>query len=159
MVGRYKNLKEDAELLTGELVNNAIRHASTELTPVVAVAEGTLEIGATDLDPRYSTCQAWERMKEGVLAEGGRGLCWLRSWPTNGAWLAQKSSWHHKGGLNKDSPQSIHGETGAPTINSFSISVRACANPSGARAWRRALVVTVTLASWCRRAPTSSARW
>ena len=71
-----QNLKEDAELLTGELVNNAIRHASTELTLVVAVAEGILEIGVTDLDPLSVPLVRpnWDRMKENVLAEGGRGL-------------------------------------------------------------------------------------
>ena len=48
------SLIEDAELLTGELVNNAVGHASTDLALVVAVAEGILEIGVTDSTPSRS---------------------------------------------------------------------------------------------------------
>ena len=73
-------LKEDAELLTGELVNNAIGHASTGLALVVAMGEGSLEIGVTDFDPHSTPFvkPKWARTditeKDQVLAEGGRGL-------------------------------------------------------------------------------------
>jgi phosphoserine phosphatase RsbU/P len=74
------SLKDDAELLTGELVNNAIGHAATDLALVVAVAEGILEVGVTDSDPDSTSFvkPKFERMdfavREEVLAEGGRGL-------------------------------------------------------------------------------------
>jgi anti-sigma regulatory factor (Ser/Thr protein kinase) len=73
-------LKDDAELLTGELVNNAIGHALTDLALVVAVAEQFLEIGVTDSDPHSIPLvkSKWERMdvagRDEALAEGGRGL-------------------------------------------------------------------------------------
>ena len=74
------SLIEDAELLTGELVNNAVGHASTDLALVVAVAEGILEVGVTDSDPDSTSFvkPKFERMeftaREENLAEGGRGL-------------------------------------------------------------------------------------
>ena len=74
------SLIEDAELLTGELVNNAVGHASTDLALVVAVAEGILEVGVTDSDPDSTSFvkPKFERMeftaREEILAEGGRGL-------------------------------------------------------------------------------------
>jgi anti-sigma regulatory factor (Ser/Thr protein kinase) len=73
------SLIEDAELLTGELVNNAVGHASTGLALVVAVAEGILEIGVTDSHPQSipfvkpKQGMAVEAREE-VLAESGRGL-------------------------------------------------------------------------------------
>ena len=76
------SLIEDAELLTGELVNNAVGHASTDLALVVAVAvaEGILEIGVTDSDPhsirfvKPKGAGMDATAREEVLAEGGRGL-------------------------------------------------------------------------------------
>lgn len=74
------SLIEDAELLTGELVNNAVGHASTDLALVVAVAEGILEIGVTDSHPQSISFVQPKRedmavaAREEVLAEGGRGL-------------------------------------------------------------------------------------
>jgi anti-sigma regulatory factor (Ser/Thr protein kinase) len=74
------SLSADAELLTGELVNNAVGHASTDLALVVAVAEGILEIGVTDSDPQSIPFVKPQRegmaveAREEVLAEGGRGL-------------------------------------------------------------------------------------
>ena len=74
------SLVEDAELLTGELTNNAVGHASTDLALVVAVAEGVLEIGVTDSDPQSIPFVKPKRedmavaAREEVLAEGGRGL-------------------------------------------------------------------------------------
>ena len=74
------SLIEDAELLTGELVNNAVGHASTDLALVVAVAEGILEIGVTDSHPQSISFVKPKRedmavaAREEVLAEGGRGL-------------------------------------------------------------------------------------
>jgi anti-sigma regulatory factor (Ser/Thr protein kinase) len=74
------SLIEDAELLTGELVNNAVGHASTDLALVIAVAEGILEIGVTDSHPQSISFVRPKRedmavaAREEVLAEGGRGL-------------------------------------------------------------------------------------
>ena len=74
------SLIEDAELLTGELVNNAVGHASTDLALVIAVAEGILEIGVTDSHPQSISFVKPKRedmavaAREEVLAEGGRGL-------------------------------------------------------------------------------------
>ena len=74
------SLIEDAELLTGELVNNAVGHASSDLALVVAVAEGILEIGVTDSHPQSISFVKPKRedmtvaAREEVLAEGGRGL-------------------------------------------------------------------------------------
>lgn len=59
----------DAELLTSELVTNAVVHARTDVTVSVAVADGTAEIGVTDGSadlPRPRTAAR--------TAEGGRGL-------------------------------------------------------------------------------------
>lgn len=42
----------DAVLLTSELVSNAVLHARGTLAVSLAVAEGTLEIGVSDPDPR-----------------------------------------------------------------------------------------------------------
>jgi anti-sigma regulatory factor (Ser/Thr protein kinase) len=74
------SLIEDAELLTGELVNNAVGHASTDLALVVAMAEGILEIGVTDSEPQSVPFVKPKResmavqARDEVLAEGGRGL-------------------------------------------------------------------------------------
>lgn len=59
----------DAELLTSELVTNAVLHARTEVLLSVAVAEGTAEIGVTDTspDPPRTRSHSW-------AAESGRGL-------------------------------------------------------------------------------------
>lgn len=63
-------LAEDAELLTSELVTNAVLHARSEVSLSVAVAEGTAEIGVTDTSrdlPRPDWSPDW-------TAESGRGL-------------------------------------------------------------------------------------
>jgi len=65
-----ESLVSDAELLTSELVTNAVVHARGDvITVIVAVAEGVAEIGVSDRssdlpEPRSRT---W-------WAEGGRGL-------------------------------------------------------------------------------------
>src|SRR5690242_1045303 len=59
----------DAELLTSELVTNAVLHARSDVSVSVAVADGTAEIGVTDASadvPRPRSAD-WS-------AEGGRGL-------------------------------------------------------------------------------------
>jgi anti-sigma regulatory factor (Ser/Thr protein kinase) len=74
------DLKEIATLLASELVTNVIVHASTELALVVAVADGSLEVGVTDFDPRSTRSvlpklqRSPKALKDEVLAEGGRGL-------------------------------------------------------------------------------------
>ena len=62
-------LVSDAELLTSELVTNAVLHARGDVTVTVAVAEGVAEIGVSDRSsdlPEQRSC-TWR-------AEGGRGL-------------------------------------------------------------------------------------
>ena len=43
-----ESLVSDAELLTSELVTNAVLHARSDVTVTVAVADGVAEIGVTD---------------------------------------------------------------------------------------------------------------
>ena len=59
----------DAELLTGELVTNAVLHARSDVVVSVAVADGSAEIGVTDtsVEPPAPRTAAGH-------AEGGRGL-------------------------------------------------------------------------------------
>jgi anti-sigma regulatory factor (Ser/Thr protein kinase) len=59
----------DAELLTSELVTNALIHARTEVQVAVAVAEGAAEIGVTDGAPGLP-----QQRTASYPAEGGRGL-------------------------------------------------------------------------------------
>ena len=59
----------DAELLTSELVTNALIHARTEVQIAVAVADGSAEIGITDGAPGMP-----EQRTASYPSEGGRGL-------------------------------------------------------------------------------------
>ena len=59
----------DAELLTSELVTNAVIHARSDVTVSVAVSDGIAEIGVTDVSPEPPTPR-WAASG----AEGGRGL-------------------------------------------------------------------------------------
>jgi len=74
------DLKEIAMLLVSELVTNVLIHASTGLALVVAVADGSLEVGVADFDPRSSSSvlpklqRIHTALNDEVLAEGGRGL-------------------------------------------------------------------------------------
>jgi anti-sigma regulatory factor (Ser/Thr protein kinase) len=63
------SLVMDAELLTSELVTNAVLHARSGVTVTVAVADGTAEIGVTD----ESTAAPAPRSPIPSI-EGGRGL-------------------------------------------------------------------------------------
>jgi anti-sigma regulatory factor (Ser/Thr protein kinase) len=64
-----ESLVSDAELLTSELVTNAVLHARGDVTVTVAVAEGVAEIGVSDRssDLPEQRPRTWQ-------AEGGRGL-------------------------------------------------------------------------------------
>jgi anti-sigma regulatory factor (Ser/Thr protein kinase) len=64
---------DTAILLTSETVTNAALHAATGITLTVAVAEGTLEVGVADHDPRRPRPR---RGGETYLrfTESGRGL-------------------------------------------------------------------------------------
>jgi anti-sigma regulatory factor (Ser/Thr protein kinase) len=64
-----ESLVSDAELLTSELVTNAVLHARGDVTVTVAVAEGVAEIGVGD---RSSDLP--EQRPSTWRAEGGRGL-------------------------------------------------------------------------------------
>ena len=59
----------DAELLTSELVTNALIHARTEVQIAVAVADGSAEIGITDGAPGVP-----RQRTASYPSEGGRGL-------------------------------------------------------------------------------------
>lgn len=50
--GPLREIRDVAELLTSELVTNAVRHAHSPARVVVALAGETLEVGVTDVEPR-----------------------------------------------------------------------------------------------------------
>ena len=50
--GALDEVRSVAELLTSELVTNAVRHANSPARVVVALAGETLEVGVTDVEPR-----------------------------------------------------------------------------------------------------------
>jgi anti-sigma regulatory factor (Ser/Thr protein kinase) len=64
-----ESLVPDAVLLTSELVTNSIRHARTEVTVTIAVADGVVEVGVGDRSPSLP-----QRRLAGAHAEDGRGL-------------------------------------------------------------------------------------
>jgi anti-sigma regulatory factor (Ser/Thr protein kinase) len=64
-----ESLVSDAELLTSELVTNAVRYAQGNVTVTVAVAEGVAEIGVAD-----GSSNLPEQRPRTWRAEGGRGL-------------------------------------------------------------------------------------
>ena len=64
-----ESLVSDAELLTSELVTNAVLHARGDVTVTVAVAEGVAEIGVSDRSTDLP-----EQRPPTWRAEGGRGL-------------------------------------------------------------------------------------
>jgi anti-sigma regulatory factor (Ser/Thr protein kinase) len=64
-----ESLVSDAELLTSELVTNAVLHAWGDVTLTLAVAEGVAEVGVSD---RSSDLP--EQRPRTWRAEGGRGL-------------------------------------------------------------------------------------
>ena len=87
LVARYlerwelSQLAETAVLLTSEIVTNAVVHAHSGPSLVIAVADGSLEIGVSDHDHR--DLPAAERLRPlrpppgdeaDVADEGGRGL-------------------------------------------------------------------------------------
>ncbi len=68
-----ESLVDDAQLLTSELVTNAVLHALSDVTVTVAVADGTAEVGVADSSddlPRTTPAGA----DADAHAEGGRGL-------------------------------------------------------------------------------------
>ncbi len=73
-------LRELAELLTTELLTNALVHVGGGLSVVVAVADGVLEIGVSDQQPHsgHNVRPKSEHLGDvgegGDSAEGGRGL-------------------------------------------------------------------------------------
>lgn len=77
-------------LLVSELVTNAVRHAGTPVELSMAVAEGTVEVGVADSDPRvvaHLRPDEWgdaARTTE-CQSEGGRGLSWWTRSPRSGA--------------------------------------------------------------------------
>lgn len=67
--GFPRETAELAELLTSELVTNAIRHGSGSVTLIVNCSEGVLAISVSDADPSMPFVQPDE-----PLALGGRGV-------------------------------------------------------------------------------------
>jgi anti-sigma regulatory factor (Ser/Thr protein kinase) len=73
-------LADNATLLTSELVTNAVVHAGEAPSLVVAVADGSLEIGVSDLDPRVprrAGSHDFVLPADGnlmLVREGGRGI-------------------------------------------------------------------------------------
>ena len=69
-------LRPDAELLVSELVTNAVLHSSGDVSLTLAVADGMLEVGVTDLGPRLPPQRGPGERPGGPpwTAEGGRGL-------------------------------------------------------------------------------------
>jgi anti-sigma regulatory factor (Ser/Thr protein kinase) len=69
-----------AKLLTSELVSNAVVHAGSGPSLVLAVADGVIEVGVTDNEPTLPEATRPEVPTDGhkidasVLGEGGRGL-------------------------------------------------------------------------------------
>lgn len=64
--------REDAILLTSEVVTNAVQHADGPLTLTVIRRGGDLRVEVTD-----NTTRAPRVTRRGMLAEGGRGLALL----------------------------------------------------------------------------------
>src|SRR5947209_6143318 len=69
-------LISDGSLLLTELVTNAVLHASSQVHVAAAVADGTLEIGVGDHDPRPPRLRRGERdlLSALSLSHGGRGI-------------------------------------------------------------------------------------
>ncbi len=96
-------LVPDAELLTSELVTNALVHAGGSVVVTVAVADGTAEVGVTD---RSAVVPRPRRVPP--TAEGGRGLAMVdliaREWGVSDVedgkqvWfrLDVDASWEHR---------------------------------------------------------------
>lgn len=59
-------LRSEVELLTSELVTNAVLHARTPISVVIAVAEGCLEVDVLDSNPRPPVTRAH---REDLLAD------------------------------------------------------------------------------------------
>jgi anti-sigma regulatory factor (Ser/Thr protein kinase) len=71
---------EVATLLTSELVTNAVVHAGSGPSLVLAVADGVIEVGVSDNElrlpgaPRPKVATSGHEIDHSLLAEGGRGL-------------------------------------------------------------------------------------
>jgi anti-sigma regulatory factor (Ser/Thr protein kinase) len=61
----------DAELLTSEVVSNAIRHSDGMLTVLLVCANNTIAVAVSDNNPHVPSLPA---AAPDVLAESGRGL-------------------------------------------------------------------------------------
>jgi len=66
-------------LLVSELVTNAVRHTGTAVELTIAVADGTVEVGVADSDPRVVTHLRHDEWGDAARAtewqaESGRGL-------------------------------------------------------------------------------------
>lgn len=76
----YSAVRDVAELLTSELVTNAVRHAHSDVAVTIGLAGEVLEVGVSDADHRSAgrVEQVRSRLSRdpghGTLVEGGRGL-------------------------------------------------------------------------------------
>jgi hypothetical protein len=75
-----------SEIIVGELVANAVRHARTELTAVVEVNEGTVRVAVIDLDTRPPALLASDED-----STSGRGLQIVAALATRWGWEATET--------------------------------------------------------------------
>ncbi|MFD0394435.1 ATP-binding protein [Streptomyces nogalater] len=75
--GLVPDVRDTAELLTGELVTNAVVHARTEIEVTAWTAGGRAHVRVGDRRPDYGLVPHVRHL----YACTGRGWPWSRSWP------------------------------------------------------------------------------
>ena len=68
------HLSDDAELMTSELVTNAVRHATTLFTVVFVERNAAIVVGVVGDDGDLETAPFYPAVAADALAESGRGL-------------------------------------------------------------------------------------
>jgi len=69
-----EHLSDDAELMTSELVTNAVRHATTLFTVVFVERDAAIVVGVVGDDDGKEAAPLRAALPADALAEGGRGL-------------------------------------------------------------------------------------
>jgi hypothetical protein len=75
-----------SEIILGELISNAVRHARTEFTAVVVVHDGTARLEVIDLDTRPPALLAADEE-----STSGRGLQIVAALSTRWGWEASET--------------------------------------------------------------------